>query len=182
VAHAPTGEAARAFVERIRAEFPDATHNCWASVVGPPGNTHENGASDDGEPGGTAGRPMLGALLASGVGDVTVVVTRYFGGVKLGRGGLARAYSHAVLHVLREMERAEHVARLRIDVEFAYAMVDAVRRTLAERGALVLEEAYGASATLSISVPTHELDALRRALADATAGSARVSEPARERG
>jgi uncharacterized YigZ family protein len=177
-AYAPSAEAARSFVQSVRDEFPDATHNCWASVVGPPGSTRENASSDDGEPGGTAGRPMLGALLASGVGDVSVVVTRYFGGTKLGRGGLVRAYSHAVLHVLREMERAEHVPRVLIEITFSYSAVDAVRRALAERGARVVAESYGERATLSASVPAHDLDALRAALADATGGSVRVSPSA----
>ena len=90
LAPAQSAEAARAFIERVRAEFPDATHNCWAYAAGPPGSTLHTGMSDDGEPGGNAGRPMLTVLRNSGAGDVAAVVTRYFGGVKLGRGGLAR--------------------------------------------------------------------------------------------
>ena len=89
---APNVAAAKEFVARIKDEFSDATHNCWAWVVGFPGSTACNRSSDDGEPGGTAGLPILHALLNSGVGDIAVVVTRYFGGVKLGRGGLVRAY------------------------------------------------------------------------------------------
>ena len=84
VAPAPTVEEAKAFIARIREEFPDANHNCWAYVVGPPGSTGMAGMSDDGEPHGTAGRPMLTALLHGNVGDVAVVVTRYFGGTLLG--------------------------------------------------------------------------------------------------
>ena len=74
--YAATTDDARAFVNSIRDEFPDATHNCWAFVVGPPGSTRDTGAGDDGEPGGSAGRPMLKALLGGGVGDVVAVVTR----------------------------------------------------------------------------------------------------------
>ncbi|NLG62975.1 MAG: hypothetical protein GX539_12100, partial [Candidatus Cloacimonetes bacterium] len=91
LAHAPDVESARAFIEEVRAEFPDATHNCWAFVAGPPGSTSHVGFSDAGEPHGTAGRPMLDVLLHSGIGEVAAVVTRYFGGVKLGKGGLVRA-------------------------------------------------------------------------------------------
>jgi hypothetical protein len=87
LAPAPSLAEAHAFVARVRAEFPDATHNCWAFVVGPPGSTGRVGLSDAGEPHGTAGRPMLTALLHSGVGDVAAVVTRYYGGTKLGTGG-----------------------------------------------------------------------------------------------
>ena len=79
VAYTPTPEDARAFIDRVRAEFPDAGHNCWAYVAGPPGSTLTVGMSDDGEPRGTAGKPMLSVLLNSGVGDLAAVVTRYWG-------------------------------------------------------------------------------------------------------
>ena len=88
-ARASSTEEARDFLERIRAEHAQATHNCWAYVAGEPGSTAQVGASDDGEPKGTAGRPMLTALLHSGVGEVAVVVTRYFGGILLGTGSYA---------------------------------------------------------------------------------------------
>ena len=84
-AHTPGPEAARAFVESIRRANADATHNCWAYAAGAPGQTARIGSSDDGEPHGTAGRPMLQVLLHCGIGEICVVVTRWFGGVKLGR-------------------------------------------------------------------------------------------------
>ena len=102
-------EGAAALVARLREEFPDANHHCWAFVVGPPGSTARVGSSDAGEPSGTAGRPMLEALVHGPVGDAAAVVVRWFGGVKLGTGGLARAYSGAVrdaLEVLTERERS----------------------------------------------------------------------------
>src|SRR5665811_1552158 len=86
-------EEARAFVAAVRSEFADASHNCYAFVAGPPGSSAQVGMSDDGEPGGTAGRPMLAALLGCGIGDIVVVVSRYFGGTLLGTGGLVRAYA-----------------------------------------------------------------------------------------
>ena len=92
VGRAASPEAAHAFIERIREEHSQATHNCWAFNAGEPGSTAQVGASDDGEPKGTAGRPMLTAVLHSGIGEVVVVVTRYFGGILLGTGGLVRAY------------------------------------------------------------------------------------------
>ena len=95
VGHAPTVEAARSFVTQISQEFSDASHNCWAYVVGP-GTTSQIGMSDAGEPHGTAGRPMLMVLSHSGVGDICAVVTRYFGGKLLGKGGLVKAYSGGV--------------------------------------------------------------------------------------
>lgn len=87
---------AKAFIERIRVEHPDATHNCWAFQAGPAGSTAFAGCSDDGEPKGTAGRPMLTVLLHCGVGEIAAVVTRYFGGTLLGTGGLVHAYQGMV--------------------------------------------------------------------------------------
>ena len=103
LAPAPTVEEAKSFISRVREEFPDANHNCWAYVVGPPGSTGMAGLSDDGEPHGTAGRPMLTALLHGNVGDVAVVVTRYFGGTLLGKGGLVRAYTGCVQQGLEHL-------------------------------------------------------------------------------
>lgn len=174
IAHAPSADEARAFIQSIRDEFPDATHHCFAWVVGAPGSTRENGSGDDGEPGGTAGRPMLTALLASGVGDVAVVVTRYFGGIKLGRGGLVRAYSGAVVHACREMARAEHVPAVVLTVTVPYAAVDGARRALVAHGARIESEEFGADATFTAAVPEHRRDALESALRDATSGAAKL--------
>lgn len=89
LAHAPTAAAAHAVVAQIRDELPDATHHCWAFVAGSPGSTTHIGLSDAGEPKGTAGRPILTVLLYSGIGEVVAVSSRWFGGTKLGTGGLA---------------------------------------------------------------------------------------------
>jgi Uncharacterized protein family UPF0029 len=105
VARVQSSEEAQAFIKTMNAEFPDATHNCWAYVVGAPGSTDRVGMSDDGEPHGTAGRPMLTVLLHSGVGEIAAVVTRYYGGTKLGTGGLVKAYSGAVQEALAGMPR-----------------------------------------------------------------------------
>lgn len=105
---------AKAFIERIREEHAHATHNCWAYNAGAPGDTAQVGASDDGEPKGTAGRPMLTAILHGGVGEVAAVVTRYFGGILLGTGGLVRAYQGSVklgLEGLPTRMREETVCR-----------------------------------------------------------------------
>jgi uncharacterized YigZ family protein len=172
---ARTADEAHAFIDGIRAEFSDATHNCWAFVAGPPGTTASIGLSDAGEPHGTAGRPMLDVLLHSDVGDVVVVVTRYYGGTKLGKGGLARAYGGGVQHALQSMPRAERVDRLRISVTVDYADVDPLRRLLADFDAELLHTQYGERVTYEAAAHRPTLDALSAALLDSTAGRARIT-------
>jgi uncharacterized YigZ family protein len=175
-AHAPDAEAAHAFIEGIREEFPDATHNCWAFVAGPPGSTTHIGMSDDGEPHGTAGRPMLTTLLHSGVGEIVAVSTRYFGGVKLGTGGLSRAYSGGVKLVLETLPTEEKVERVPLRVTVAYADVDALQRLFDEMEILVEAEEYGADVRYVCAVPVTELDAFRAQVAEISRGSGVVSE------
>lgn len=170
LAPAPSLESARAFVDRVRAEFPDATHNCWAYVVGPPGSTACIGMSDDGEPHGTAGRPMLNALLHSAIGDVAAVVTRYFGGTLLGKGGLVRAYTGGVVEALATLPTREKVRRARVAIEVEYARADAIRRMLPAHEATLLGEDYSATVGLRVELPASGVEALQRAAMDATAG------------
>lgn len=176
LAHASTVDAARKFIDEVRAEFPDATHNCWAFLAGPPGSTSHVGFSDAGEPHGTAGRPMLDVLLYSGIGEVAAVVTRWFGGVKLGKGGLVRAYGGAVQHNLETLPTKLLVERVTLDLHVGYAEVEPLRRLLAEAGAEVFDEEYGADVRYRAAVPVAAMPALRQALADATGGRARVDE------
>jgi len=106
---APTNsvEAAKAFIQKIKLLHPNASHNCWAYIAGRPENSIDIGYSDDGEPSGCAGRPMLNVLQGSNIGELTVVVSRYFGGTKLGTGGMARAYGGAVSAVLADVTTTE---------------------------------------------------------------------------
>lgn len=171
VAHAPTTDDAQAFIAGIRDEFPDATHNCWAFVAGPPGDTAHIGMSDDGEPHGTAGRPMLTALLHSDVGQIVAVCTRYYGGVKLGTGGLSRAYSGGVTLALQELPTEIKVDRLQVTVTAAYTFGDTLRRRFGEFGVLVEDEAFGVDVMWRLGVPISELEALRAVVADITNGA-----------
>lgn len=176
LARASTVEEARAFIAQVRAEFADATHNCWAYVVGPPGSTHTVGMSDDGEPHGTAGRPMLNALLHGGVGDVAAVVTRYYGGTLLGKGGLVRAYTGGVQLGLASLPRTEHVRKARLAIEVEYADVDGVRRLLPAHEAEVLSEEYSATVGYQVALPASRVDGFRTALQDLTKGGALVED------
>lgn len=168
---------AHAFVARLRAEMPDATHHCWGFVVGPPGSTARVGFSDDGEPHNTAGRPILNVLLHADVGDVVAVVTRYYGGTKLGRGGLVRAYGGAVQEVLQDAPRTERVDWVALRVTLDYAHVSTVERLYPDFEAEVLEQDFGGQVVQSIRVPAPRRAALEQALADASRGAIRVAEP-----
>ncbi len=171
-AHTPGPAAARSFIESIRREHASATHNCWAFVGGAPGHSGQVGFSDDGEPHGTAGRPMLQVLLHCGIGEICMVVTRYFGGVKLGTGGLVRAYQDAVRENLRELPRAERIPSLTVMLSLAYAHLDRVRRLLPDYEAATLGEDYDADARLRLRLPEALWPAFAEAVATRTDGRA----------
>jgi uncharacterized YigZ family protein len=173
-AHAPDAEAAQAFIQTIRDEFPDATHHCWAFVAGPPASTTHIGMSDDGEPHGTAGRPMLTSLLHSGVGEMVAVCTRYYGGVKLGTGGLARAYSGGVKLALETLPTDEKVDRVWLVVTVGYADVDGMQRLIDELDIVVENEEYGAEVQYVLGVPSPDEEVLRARVGDLTSGDGRV--------
>jgi len=157
-------EQALQFLERVR--DPRATHNCWAYRVG-----EQARSSDDGEPGGTAGRPMLGAVEKQEVDRVMVVVTRHFGGIKLGAGGLARAYGGVAARCLQQAPKEELrpvVTRL---ARVPFAHVGGVRAAVDRLGAVVASEQFDArGAVYEIRVEQALVEKLERALADATAG------------
>ena len=171
LAHAPNSAAAHAFVQTIRDEFPDATHHCWAFVAGPPASTTHIGMSDDGEPHGTAGRPMLTALLHSGVGEVVAVSTRFYGGIKLGTGGLSRAYSGGVVFALDGLPTEEKVDRRPVRITIGYADVDGIQRLVAERAWVLVDEAFSEEVRLDLLIPADEVGEAQRLVGDRTRGS-----------
>lgn len=174
VAHAPQADAAHRFLVGLREEFPDATHHCWAFVAGPPGSTTSVGMSDDGEPHGTAGRPMLTTLLHSGVGEIVAVCTRYYGGTKLGTGGLSRAYSGGVKLALASLPLEDRIDRALVEVEVGYPEVDGLQHLLDQFEALLEDEIYGATVRYRVAVAESQLPRFERALADLTRGEGRL--------
>lgn len=169
-----TPEDAQAFIREMNAEYPDATHNCWAYVAGPPGSSDRIGMSDDGEPHGTAGRPMLTVLVHSGVGEISAVVTRYYGGTKLGTGGLVKAYGGAVQLALATLRRAERVDYVNVQVTVGYPNIAAMQHLLPGVEADVLSEEYGVDVHYTLRLPRQNVVALRSAVADATHGEGTV--------
>lgn len=161
---------ARAFLDSV-AE-PSATHNCWAWRIDP-----DYRFNDDGEPAGTAGRPMLGVLEARGLDRVMVVVTRYFGGIKLGAGGLARAYAGAAAKCLDRGESVPVLHKSICSLEAAFEHSDAVYRTLAQFRVEVLDERFGPQGLhLRLSVADADLAGLDRALKNCSRGQAALHE------
>ena len=162
--------AAESFIQSARDRYPDATHHCYAFIAGQPGNTPHVGLSDDREPHGTAGKPMMNVLEHSGIGEVVAVVTRYFGGTKLGTGGLARAYSSSVQLALERLELTEKTELVRLTFDFTYACEDAVRRHLGAHDLDAADVAYGERVTFIVDVPAATAADLRRQLDNVTNG------------
>lgn len=162
-------EAAKAFVERVRAEFADATHNVPVYVVGH-GSRVIAHCSDAGEPSGTAGRPALAVLQGSGLGDVAVVVTRYFGGTKLGTGGLVRAYSESVREVLRALPLARRIPTHTVMVGIPYSLFERVRLLAAEHGGDILDEDFAGEVTVTARFPAERCAAFQAAVQEISAG------------
>ena len=162
--------AARAVVDRLRREHWDARHHCSAFVLGPDAAVERS--SDDGEPAGTAGAPMLEVLRGHRVSDVVAVVTRWFGGTLLGAGGLVRAYGDAVRAGLETTGtiRRDLVRELTLDV--GHADAGRVESELRGRGVAVLDVQYAAHVTLLLGVPPAEVDRLHALVAELTGGTA----------
>ncbi|MFI6287884.1 YigZ family protein [Streptomyces sp. NPDC051018] len=170
LAPAATEEEAQAFVARVRGEHPAATHNCFAYVIGADASVQR--ASDDGEPGGTAGVPMLQMLMRRDIRYAVAVVTRYYGGVKLGAGGLIRAYGGVVGEALDALgtltRRRFRLATVTVGHERAGKLENDLRAT----SHAVRDVRYAENVTIEIGLPDAEADAFRAWLADITAGTA----------
>jgi uncharacterized YigZ family protein len=170
----PVGSPADALARLEAVRDPDATHNCWAYRVG-----DQYRFSDDGEPGGTAGRPILAAIEAQGFDRVLVVVTRHFGGIKLGAGGLARAYGGAASECLRTATAQEIRAQVILEVRAPFDDIGAVFPLIERFAAVKLHEGYGeGGVALRIEIDERALDDFETALADATRGRARCQRSA----
>lgn len=171
---APDEDRARAFIDEVRQQHPSATHHCWAYNLGPPGDTGRIAMSDDGEPKGTAGRPMLTALLHSDVGEIVAVCARYYGGTKLGTGGLARAYGSGVRSALDQLPTQVRRELVRLIVEVDYPFSDVVERLLADERVQVEDRTYDEVVRFHCSVDVDHVARLTSDVADATRGSATI--------
>lgn len=162
-------EAARALVADLRREHWDARHHCSAFVLGPAGEVQRS--SDDGEPAGTAGAPMLEVLRGAGVSDVAAVVSRWFGGTLLGSGGLVRAYGGAVRAALAEAGTIRRSQLTELSLDLDHAEAGRVEGELRTRGVTVLEVSYDARVRLLLAAPPGEVEAVTQLVASATSGA-----------
>jgi uncharacterized YigZ family protein len=172
----PTPQAALDFIARIKQEFPDANHNCWAYLIGPPGNTDRIGLSDDGEPHGVAGKPLLTTLQHSHIGDISVVVTRYFGGTKLGKGGMVKAYTLAVQTALELLEKIEKIDWEYWSVSVTYPLLNALEQVLPNYEARSIETRFGEQIEIDLKVPQEKSQELQTRLVDLTAGQIQIKK------
>ena len=168
IAPSDSEEAARAVIEAERRTHHDARHHCSAFVLGPDGRIERS--NDDGEPAGTAGTPMLDVLRGSGYRDVTAVVTRWFGGTKLGAGGLVRAYGDAVRAALEDARPRERRLVREHSLIVAHAEAGRIENDLRVAGFVVTGTDYAERATLHVATPPDQQDALASAVAVATGG------------
>ena len=166
-------EEARAFIARIRKEFADASHNVPAYIIGG-GNTVTEFFSDDGEPSGTAGKPALAVLRGSGLGDVAVVVTRYFGGTLLGTGGLVKAYTESTQIVVHAVERGRRLPVYVAMVAIPYNFLERIRLVVARQNGEMLEEDFAGDITLTMQLPVDSFDAFQLELRELSAGKLRA--------
>jgi len=160
---------AREFIKRIREEFPDASHNVPAYIIGG-GNSVNEYCSDDGEPSGTAGRPALAVLRGSNLGDVALVITRFFGGTKLGKGGLVRAYTESAQMVVNTVHRARklevHVAML----VTSYPMLERIRLLVTQYDGTILSEDFAEDVTMVLQFPVGKTDAFQGTIQELSGG------------
>lgn len=157
-------ESAKAALSVIRSTWPDANHHCWAMVAGKPTDVFQQDQSDDGEPKGTAGKPMLNVLVHSGLGNTLVVVTRFFGGVKLGAGGLVRAYSQSVSEALAQTQTTPVMLREHLDVVLEYSNFATLEHRLKELETRIVQRNFTDTVQLRLAYPARQLDALESLL------------------
>src|SRR6266498_326622 len=166
-------EDARAFIARIKKEFVDASHNVPAYIIGG-GNTVTEFCSDDSEPAGTAGKPALAVLRAPGLGDVAIVVTRYFGGTLLGTGGLVKAYTESTQMVVNAVGRGRRIPVHVAMVAIPYSLLERVRLLVTRQGGKIIGEDFAADITITLQFPIDSFETFQNELREISAGKVKA--------
>ena len=158
-------ESAMAVLDEVKQRYPDARHHCWAYIFGPPSSPVSAAMADDGEPSGTAGKPILNVLQHKNIGDVMIVVTRYFGGIKLGAGGLVRAYSASAQQAIEQLTVREEVTlhMLTVDVDFKHEQF--VRHLVQQVSGNIADCRYAQQVSIDIQIPVTHVEEIKQQLA-----------------
>ena len=158
-------EQAMFHVEQLRVKYADARHHCWAYIIGDPNNTTSAGFDDDGEPNGTAGRPILNVLQHKSIGNVIIIVVRYFGGIKLGAGGLTRAYAGSVQAAVDEMVLLPYVPMAQVQIIAEFATEAQCRYVVEDLGGHIDDVTYSKQVALTVTLAEADIDHLKERLA-----------------
>ena len=170
VAHTQSVSESDAFLTEIREQHSVARHHCWARIVGAPNDSMSYGFSDDGEPSGTAGKPMFQQLLGANIGEVTVVVVRYFGGIKLGTGGLVRAYGSSVQQGINDLETTLRIAKESFSTAVPFDLIGTFEHLIKQHNAEIESRDYANSVICRVSCPKPHVAALITELKDKSKG------------
>lgn len=171
LAHTDGVEAARAFVQQVKSEHPAARHHCWAWVAGAPEDSQQLGFSDDGEPSGTAGKPMLAQLMGSHIGEITAVVVRYYGGIQLGTGGLVKAYGGGVQQGLKQLSRQLKVPMQPFRLSCDYAQLADIERMIKRFDGKLLDSEFLDVVSISLALPYAQIAGFTQNLSDISRGA-----------
>lgn len=175
LAHTDGIEQAKAFVSRVKGEHSSARHHCWGFVAGRPGDSMLFGFSDDGEPSGTAGKPILAQLSGSGIGEVTAVVTRYYGGIRLGTGGLVKAYGGGVQQALKGVVTLEKKIVTRLSLELDYAMVPVIRASLSRFLAYEVSTCYQETVRMIVEIEQRYVEDFSQTIVNKSGAKVKVN-------
>jgi uncharacterized YigZ family protein len=175
ISRADSTEDVKGLLRAIREELSDGTHHVYAFRIGY-GNSVIEGMSDAGEPQGTAGAPILNVIRGTDIGDILIVVTRYFGGTKLGTGGLVRAYTEAARIALNRVGTEKKIPKQRLRIDAPYRLYDTIKRLIASYDGLIENEVFAASVVLTVSQPIDTLAQFNQHLRDASAGQITAEE------
>lgn len=171
LAHTDGVDAARAFVQQIKSEPLQARHHCWAWVAGSPEDSQRLGFSDDGEPSGTAGKPMLAQLMGNNIGEITAVVIRYYGGIQLGTGGLVKAYGGGVQQALKGMLRRQKVPMLTFTLCCDYSQLAEIERMIDRFQGQLLNSEFLQAVSLKLALPYAQVAGFTQSLTDFSRGA-----------
>ncbi|WP_426876215.1 YigZ family protein [Glaesserella parasuis] len=170
IRHTEGMEQAKAFWAEIRALHPHARHHCWATVAGQPNDSQQYGFSDDGEPSGTAGKPMLNYLLGSGLGEISAVVVRYYGGILLGTGGLVKAYGNGVQQGLLQVAKIRKVLRKSYRLQCEYEQFNTIQHLIVERDIELVEQQFSDKVELILAINPTQVELFQHELTQRFAG------------